>query len=62
MRGRNKGYIDRKTGIQVITVDDIADKIDTINYEVVCMISNRVPRIYKQTGKCEVVVNKMFVE
>ena len=37
-------------------------KLDTINYEVVCMISNRVPRIYKQTGKCEVVVNKMFVE
>ena len=51
-----------RQGSQVITVDDIADKLDTINYEVVCMISNRVPRIYKQTGKCEVVVNKMFVE
>lgn len=29
-----------------ITVDEIADKLGTINYEVVCMISERVPRKY----------------
>lgn len=29
-----------------ITVDDWANKIGTINYEVPCMISHRVPRIY----------------
>lgn len=31
--------------------DDIADLIDTINYEVVCMIGKRVPRVYKKNGK-----------
>ena len=29
-----------------ITVEEIAEKIGTINYEVVCTISRRVPRIY----------------
>lgn len=28
------------------TADHIADLLDTINYEVVCMISKRVPRVY----------------
>lgn len=31
--------------------DDIAELIDTINYEVVCMIGKRVPRVYKEEGK-----------
>ena len=31
--------------------DDIAELIDTINYEVVCMIGKRVPRVYKKDGK-----------
>ena len=29
------------------SADDIAKKLGTINYEVVCMISSRVPRMYK---------------
>ncbi|MRH43626.1 alanine racemase [Aquibacillus halophilus] len=29
-----------------ITMDEIATILDTINYEVTCMISNRVPRVY----------------
>ncbi len=29
-----------------LTVDDVADNLGTINYEVVCMISDRVPRVY----------------
>jgi len=29
-----------------ITADDLADIMDTINYEVVCAVSSRVPRIY----------------
>lgn len=32
-------------GIEIMA-DDIADMINTINYEVVCMISKRVPRVY----------------
>lgn len=31
--------------------DDIAELIDTISYEVVCMIGKRVPRVYKEKGK-----------
>ena len=30
-------------------VDEIADKIGTINYEVVCAVGKRVPRIYNQS-------------
>jgi alanine racemase len=33
-------------GGQSITADDIAARMGTINYEIVCMISDRVPRIY----------------
>lgn len=28
------------------TIDELAEKIGTINYEIVCMISRRVPRVY----------------
>ncbi|MBS3909464.1 MAG: alanine racemase [Actinobacteria bacterium] len=31
-----------------ITVDEIASLLGTINYEVVCMINGRVPRVYKE--------------
>lgn len=34
-----------------ITIDEVASWIDTINYEVVCMISKRVPRVYKSQGE-----------
>jgi alanine racemase len=34
----------------VITADDIAKQIGTINYEIVCAISKRVPRVYKKGG------------
>ncbi len=33
-------------GGESITVDEIAARLGTINYEVVCMISARVPRVY----------------
>lgn len=29
-----------------ITIDEIAESLNTINYEIVCMISKRVPRVY----------------
>jgi alanine racemase len=35
----------------MISVNEIAKKLETINYEFTCMISNRVPRVYKQQGK-----------
>ncbi|MFP5110004.1 alanine racemase [Neobacillus sp. C211] len=36
---------------QFISVNEIAQKLDTINYEVPCIIANRVPRLYKKGGK-----------
>jgi alanine racemase len=38
-------------GGSMISVNEIAAKLETINYEVTCMISSRVPRVYKQQGK-----------
>jgi len=35
----------------VITADDIAESIGTVNYEVICDISKRIPRIYTKNGK-----------
>lgn len=32
-----------------ITVEEIADIVGTINYEIICMIGKRVPRVYKRS-------------
>ena len=40
-----------KQGNKEITVDFIASILDTINYEVFCTLSKRVPRQYIQNGK-----------
>ena len=37
-------------GGEEITADEVAEKCGTINYEVVCMISARVPRVYTEGG------------
>jgi alanine racemase len=37
-----------KQGKNEITAEEIADTCGTINYEVVCGISKRVPRVYKR--------------
>ncbi|MBS4178613.1 alanine racemase [Lederbergia citrea] len=38
-------------GSHFISIDDIAKKLETINYEVICTITNRVPRVYKPIRK-----------
>lgn len=43
-----------------ITVDEIANKLQTINYEIPCLISSRVPRVYKVDGQIVHVDNPMF--
>lgn len=37
-----------KQGDNMIEMDEIADYLDTINYEIPCTITSRVPRIYKE--------------
>lgn len=34
-------------GFAEITVDDVAEYLQTINYEITCMISPRIPRVYR---------------
>lgn len=36
-----------KQGNKEIKADEVADYLDTINYEIPCTITNRVPRVYK---------------
>lgn len=41
------------------TVNDLADFADTINYEIVCAVSKRVPRYYQKNGKTVDVMYKL---
>jgi alanine racemase len=41
----------------VITADELAAQLGTINYEITCMISHRVPRVYIRDGKLFNTVN-----
>ncbi|MDP4105859.1 MAG: alanine racemase [Bacillota bacterium] len=40
-----------REGDQFISVNEIAKKLETINYEIPCIIANRVPRLYKKEGR-----------
>lgn len=42
-----------------ISVDDIAKKLETINYEVTCSINFRVPRVYKRGKEAVEIENKL---
>lgn len=41
------------------TADDLANNTDTINYEVVCLVGKRVPRLYIKDGKVMDVMYKL---
>ncbi|WP_071458902.1 alanine racemase [Bacillus massilinigeriensis] len=43
-----------------VTVDEIADKLETINYEVPCLISYRVPRVFRKDGRITSVKNRIL--
>ncbi len=38
-------------GGEEISVEEVAEKLGTISYEVVCSISQRVPRVYVRGAK-----------
>ena len=40
-----------RDGDDEITADDVADLIGTIGYEVTCLITPRVPRVYMEDGQ-----------
>ena len=40
-----------KEGENEVTVDDLAKLTGSINYELLCLIGKRVPRVYMKNGK-----------
>ncbi len=47
-------------GNEQITADELADKLGTINYEIVCMMARRLPRIYIEKQKAVFCKNYLF--
>ncbi len=45
-----------------ITVDEVASDLNTINYEIVCSISDRVPRVFKRNGEVTHIRNDRFTK
>ena len=41
------------------TADNLAKSADTINYEIVCLISKRVPRVFVEDGKVTEIMYKL---
>lgn len=49
-------------GTEAIHVDEVAKQLRTINYELVCRLGHRIPRIYRSHGKTIAVVNRLRQE
>lgn len=47
-------------GKEIITADELAGCEGTINYEVVCGLSKRVPRVYIKDGKTDSIYNQLL--
>ncbi len=49
-----------KQGDKTISAEDLANKIGTVNYEIVCVIGRRIPRVYIQDNKVSKVLNYLI--
>jgi len=49
-----------RQGGEAILADELAEWLGTIHYEVVCMISNRVPKVYVREGRRVAVENHLL--
>ena len=49
-----------RDGEEEITADELAEKEGTINYEVVCALSKRVPRVYVKNGKVDSIYDALL--
>jgi alanine racemase len=45
---------------QKISINEIAGKLETINYEIPCLIASRVPRLYQKEGKIVDIKNTLL--
>lgn len=48
-----------RQGEEVVSAEELASLLGTVNYEVTCMVSHRVPRVYIRNGERECVVNPL---
>lgn len=48
-----------RQGDAVITVEEVADQLGTINYEVICMLAARIPRVYVNGGQVTAIHNPL---
>jgi alanine racemase len=48
-----------RQGDEYLSAEEIATKLGTINYEVICMLAARVPRVYLRDGEIISVVNPL---
>ena len=49
--GRPAALLFGKSGNAELSVDEVAAAADTINYELVCILGKRVPRVFIRDGK-----------
>lgn len=49
-----------RQGDEAITAEDLAALLGTVNYEITCMVSHRVPRVYIRDGQREDVLNPLI--
>ncbi len=49
-----------RDGDEEITADEVAQREGTINYEVVCALSKRVPRVYLKAGQIDSIYNQLL--
>ena len=49
-----------RDGDAYISADELAQMASTINYEIVCAVGHRVPRVYYRGGKVVEVVNYLY--
>jgi len=57
--GDSVTLIGRASGEEILA-DELAEHSDSINYEIVCDIGKRVPRIYLENGEIESIVNQVL--
>ncbi|MFC5701854.1 alanine racemase [Cohnella faecalis] len=49
-----------RQGEAFITVEEVAARLGTINYELICMLATRVPRLYRKNGEIVGVTNPLL--
>lgn len=43
-----------------LPIDEVANELQTINYEIVCMMNKRIPRVYTKAGKIVRIVDNVL--